>query len=380
MEIQFDPKGVNQPIDEIVPDNDITTDLDDALEEIKPVVGELSKDVSGIGQKAAERYLLRYEYGMATNELASEFDVAPQTVSNQISGVRKKVLKYPRLTRIIGTLRSHRANLSKPDLDDGRNWSGEVKLKGEKIQYSVEFKSGAPGRTYSWCYSCESRYEHDTRAYHLFEDYIIDAIHGTFLKRLMWGVSFSSWNRPVMGDKYEYTAYPLPNLEIPNNRNGSLIDAAEYHWSFDTRNHFESFVTNERKKGDLESRAEHGERPPKGSAYYAQDDVLLDRIRNGEDPAEAIEDYAETVHIRNNIERLLRMYPLDAPYDLPFETVTQLWNGQPSDHDQYYLTQDVNQQPLYALTTQAKSRHVGRDVRVNGNKHTVKMPMWTGKI
>lgn len=374
---EFDPRSMNGQQDEIIPPNEITTDIDDALEEIEPIVDELSKDISGVGQKAAERYLLRYEYGIATNELASEFDVTPQTISNQVSTVRAKVLKYPRLARIVGTLRGHRADISQPDLDDGQTWEGEAMLNGEPVQYLAEFKAGNTGRPYSWCYSCESRYEQDARVYHLYEDYLIDAIHGVFLKRLMRSVSFVSWNRPPMGSDYQYVAYPLPNLEIPNSRDGSLLDAAEYHWAYDTKNHFERLISGESEKSDLAYRAEHGDTPLKGSAYYARNDVLSDRIRRCDTSEEAIEDYAETVHIRNNIERLLRTYPLDAPYDLPYETVTQLWNGQPSDRDRYDLTAIINKQQLYALGTHAHGRHLGRDVRVNGNKHTVDMPTWT---
>lgn len=376
MAVQFDPKSMNGPMEEIIPSNEVTVDIYDALDELEPVVKELSKDISGIGQKAAERYLLRYEYGMATDDLANEFGVTAQTISNQVSTVRTKVLKYPRLARVIGTLRAHRADLSQPNIDNGHSWEGEATLHGEPVQYRAEFKAGTPGRSYSWCYSCESRYERDTEVHHLFEDYLIDAIHGVFLKRITRGFSFKSWKRPPIVDDYRYVSYALPNLDVPNNRNGTLLDAAEYYWAYDTKNYFDAIVSGEAQKGDLEGRAEHDDTPLKGTAYYARDDVLSYRMRNCNDCAETIRDYTETVHIRNNIERLLRMYPLDAPFDLPYETVTLLWNGQPSDDDRYDFPQIINKQQLYKLTHHAGGRHRGRDVRVNGNKHSLTMPVW----
>lgn len=102
---------------------------------------------------------------------AKEFNVTQQTISNRVSTVRAKVLEYPRLARIVGTLRGHRADLSQPDLDDGQTWEGETKLKREPIQYRAEFKAGNAGLPYTWCYSCESEYKQDTRIYHLYEDY-----------------------------------------------------------------------------------------------------------------------------------------------------------------------------------------------------------------
>jgi|GEM_PF-2797505 len=376
MRKEFDPRSMSGEMGDIIATNDITVDIDDALEEIEPVVDELSEDISGVGQKAAERYLLRYEYGVATNELASEFDVSPQTISNQVSAVRAKVLKYPRLARIIGTLRAHRADLSQPDYEDGHTWEGEAHLSGEAIEYRVEFKSGSAGRPYSWCYSCESRYEEDGKRFHLFEDYLVDAIHGVFLKRLIPAFSRKSWHRPPRVREYNFNSYALPNAEISNNRNGTLLDAVEYHWSYDTKNQFENLVTGNTQWNDMVVRAEHDEDPLPGSAHYAQEDVLSERIRNCDSPSAAIEEYSETVHIRNNIERLMRIYPLDAPFDLPYETVTQLWNGQPCDRPDHENTWLVAKQDLYALAKNAYGRHSGRDVRVKGNKHDISFAIW----
>jgi len=379
MDVDLYPKGVNAPIEEIIPEREEDVHLDGALDEIKPVVEELSEDVSGIGQKAAERYLLRYEYGMATSELAEEFDVASTTISNQVSTVRTKVLKFPRLARTVGTLRAHRSGLNQPDIEDGETWEGEVTLDDETIQYNAEFKSRNPGRPYSWCYLCESQYEFDTRIYHLFQDFLIDAVYGVFLKRSMWGFSRKSWKRPAMSDKYEYTVYPLPNAEIPNSRDGSLLDAAESHWAYGIKERLGPLVTKGPIEGDLETRAEHGDTAIKKSGYYARSDVLADRLSRSREPEKEIGDYTETVHIRNNIERLFRTYPFESPFDLPAETVTQVWNGQPTDRVSHDNTWLISKQPLYNLTTTATSRHRGRDVYVNGNMQSVKIPLWREK-
>lgn len=376
MMTEFDPRCVSKELDEIIPPNENSISIDDALSEMKPIVDEISSDVSGVGKTAAKRYLLRYEYGIAPSTIADEFGVTSQTVSNQVSAVRTKVLRYPRLARVIGTLRAHRAGLSQPEIDDGQTWEGEVSLHGEPIQYHAEFKSGTAGRPYSWCYSCESRYERDTRYYHLFEDYLIDAVQGVFLKRLLWGFSRKSWNRPPQTDQYRYTVYPLPNLEIPNSRDGSLFDAAEYQWAYDTNNYFEPLITEEPKKSDLEIRAEDGEMPIKGSAYYAQDDVLSHRIRNSEDCNEAINDYNEAVYVRNNIEQLLRMYPFYTPFELPYETFSQVWNGQPSSDARYDSTHMVDKKCLHRMVSQAESYYRGRNIRFIENENINEMPMW----
>lgn len=373
---KIDSWSISNSLDSMGSSNLASIGIDDVLDEIEPAVDGLAKDISGVGQKAAERYLLRYEYGIATNELASEFDVTSQTISNQISGVRTKILKYPRLARIVGTLRAHRAELSQPDFNDGHIGKGNTKLDREQIEYAVEFKTGTPGRPYSWCYRCESRYEQGARVHHLFQDYLVDAIHGVFLKRLLWGFSRKSWNRPPMGHEYKYVVYPLPNVDVPNNRSGSLLDAVEYHWAHETKNKIGPLIGNESQKRDLESLTEHGKTPMKGSAHYAQEDVLSHRIRHCESPLEAIEDYNETVHIRNNIERLLRMYPFDDPFDLPYETVTQLWNSQPNIRSEYNMTRSVEKQALYHLVDSAKCRYRGRDVYLFGKDHRIEMPNW----
>ncbi|KAB1193467.1 hypothetical protein GJR96_08420 [Haloferax sp. MBLA0076] len=376
MDEKFDPRSMTGALDEIIPPNETTIGSKAALKEMEPVVDSISEDISGIGRKAAQRYLLRYEYGMSTNELASEFDVTPQTISNQVSEVRVKVLKYPRLASVIGTLRAHRSGLSEPDIEDGHTWDGETTLQGVPIEYSCQFRTGSASRPYSWAYLCESRYRDDDTIYHLFVDYLIDAIHGVFLKRLRMGISKKSWERPPITEKHTYCAYPLPNLEIPNNRNGTLLDAAEYHWAYDTKNYFETRVTEGVEKGDLEYSAEDGNTGLGRSAYLTRDDVLSHRIRNCRDPEEAIEEYAEAVFVRNNLERLCLTYPFSNPFDLEYETITQVWNGQPSRLDNYEFTGKFDKEKMYDITINMRSRYLGRDVRAPTKRNSVDMPTW----
>lgn len=378
---RYDPRSMSSPMGEIIPPNEETIKINDALKEIQPAVVALSDDISGIGKKAAQRYILRYEYGISTGKLANEFNITPQTISNQVSGVRAKILKYPRLAHIIGTLRAHRTDLSVPDIDDGHTWTGERTLHGESVEYSCEFQKGSASRPYSWAYLCESRYERDSTVYHLFLDYIIDAIHGVFLKRQTIGVSKKSWERPPIVDKYDYIAYPLPNLEVPNERSGSLLDAVEYHWAWDTKNMLESRIQNEFET-ELDEYAETGDVPWE-RPYLARDDVLSHKIRNCRESKEAIKDYREAVFVRNNLERLCLTYPFKNPYDLEYETITHLWNGQPAESDNYNRTSRFDKADMYGLTNSMTSRYQGRDVRVPNKRGSVDMPAWdqssTGK-
>lgn len=376
MESDFELRGLNQPQEEIIPRNRTSISIDRAIEESAPVVNELSKDISGIGQKAAERYLLRYEYGMATGNLASEFGVTPQTISNQVSEVRSKVLKYPRHARNIGNLRSRRAGLSKPDLDRGQLCKGEVDLKGETLRYDVEYEPGSVGDTYDWIFSSEVQYESDSIISHLFVDYIIDSVHGVMLKRVMRATSLPSWKQPPLGEKYSYKIYPLPNLDVPNDRDGTLLDGVEYNLTYDIKNYFERIVDGEINESDLARRAKSGDDPLKESAYYARDDVLTDRIRACCSPSGPIQDYKKTNHIRRNLERIMRMYPYTRPFDLPAETVTLLWNGQPSGHGASHSTHNIDKQALYDISTRVSGRYREKSIRQSKPKQSVDTPRW----
>lgn len=358
MSIEFDPESSSTWGSGELPAVPVETELRDALAEIRPVVAELSADISGVGRKAAERYLLRYQYGFSPSELAEAFDVAPQTVSTQISGVREKVLKYPRLARIIGTLRSHRAALQQPEWADGATSSGRVPLNDEQVEYTLTYKNGSVGRPYSWQYNVTATYQRDDCEYHLNRAYLVDEIHGVLLKRMHRSVSLVSWTQPRHMYEYNYDIFPLPNVEVPT-EDGTLLAAVEHHTAHDIKTKFERLIAGVNDWEDLEEEIREGapqHRPPS----ITRQDVLLDRIRRcqGETP---VEEYTELRHIRQNLERIMRTYPLNSPWDLPPETITQLWNGHPTnreDHTDFWL---LNKQDLYDLVDTVRSRHNGRD-------------------
>lgn len=387
MPIKFDLKCVQNDLDDIIPVRKDPFNPENALKEMEPAVRQLSEDISGVGPKAAERYLLQYEYRMGTKEIADRFGVSQSTVSNQISSVRSMVLKYPRLARVIGTFRAHRAEISLPDITDGKRWEGDTELEGETIDYRVVYTKGNAGRSYSWSYACASRYEGDNGwIHHLFADYMIDSVHGVFLARTMRGVSHRSWNRPPISSSYDYTVYPLPNAAVLNERNGTLIDAVEYHLTYDTKNHFESLITGENVGGDviqeldgelpLLERAKDGEEPSKGSGYWGRYDVLCNHVRNHQRTNECIKNHSDVRHIRVNLERLMRLYPFEAPLDLPAETVTQLWNGQPSERAKHYLTSAIDKRALWQVSHTANSSTRAGDIYRRRRGYSIDMPVW----
>lgn len=371
--MDFDPKDPNKPLQEIIPQRKQPAEYQEILEEIDPIVKELSADISGIGPKAAERYLLRFEYGIATQEIANRENISPQTVSSQVSKVRSKVLKFPRLARILGSLRSHRANLERPEIESGQSWSGQITLHDVELEYDLEYTLGNPGRSYTWKFDVEITFENEDTIYHLFADYLINGVSGVFLKRTQRGISLQSWNKPPLTEKYKYSTYPLPNVEVPNLGDGSLLSAVEYHLPFDVKNDFSWLIERDEGWADLEKMA-HSANPKTLGAHYSDSDQLIYRIKTGTE--EFLTEFTRTRHIRNNLERLMRLYPFKRPYDLPDETFTQLWNGQPATGFKLNSLAQLSKQQIYGIAHDVDSHHRGRDVRTGAKTHAINTNLW----
>ncbi|WP_157884809.1 hypothetical protein [Halorubrum aethiopicum] len=317
----FAPNDVDTSLDEIIPTSKPNVDFDAAKAECTAAVEELSADVSGIGPKAAERYLLRYEFGFSTKELAEQYGVTSPAITKHTRSVREMVLKYPRLARIIGQFRAERADLIDPTIDDHLLWEGQFETDSTEANAQVAFHVGDFHVPYSWMYSLTAEAQDGDTVRHLLVYYIVDADCGVFLKRSLRGVSHTSWRRtPHYQRQWNYTVYPLPHPEIPN-EDGTLIEAVEHHVPYDVKKAYDEVdwqVLEMYAKSNIDV-----ERP---SASFSLPDVLLDHIRQ-ENSINSVFDYSEEVHKRHNIEHLLRLYPLTQLSQIPLETVTLLWNG-----------------------------------------------------
>lgn len=323
--VDFELRNIGAPPDEIIPDIASEIDIETARTECEKTVQNLTADLSGIGQKAAERYLLRYEYGFGPTELAQKFDVTPSTITNQTSAVREKILRYPKLAQSIGQFRTERARLTEPVITENPLWDDQLSINGTEIDAQIGFYSGTYGDPYSWQYSLQAETQVEDEIRHLIADYVVDAECGVLLKRTFRGISYKSWQEtPLYQPKRRYTVYPLPNRRIPN-EDGTLMDAVEYHAVYDmTTTFLGDYVEQEWTALEMDAKSSDDIKRP--SARFSLPEVLLDRIRH-ENPLDAVSEYSREVRIRDNIEHILRLYPLEDILQIPFNTVELLWAG-----------------------------------------------------
>jgi len=59
--VDFELKRVGLPPEKIIPKSSTRVEIEEAISQSESIVDQLTEDVSGIGPKAAIRYLLRYE-------------------------------------------------------------------------------------------------------------------------------------------------------------------------------------------------------------------------------------------------------------------------------------------------------------------------------
>lgn len=317
----FEPKNVDLPTEEIIPESSSNPDFDSARDECASVVDDLSADVSGVGPKAAERYLLRYEYGFNTKTLAEKYGVSSPAITKNTRSVREMVLKYPNLAQVIGQFRAERADLIHPLGVEHPLWEGQFETRSTKVDARVGFYPGSSSVPYSWMFILSAEAQQKDTVRHLLVYYIVDADCGVLLKRSLKGVSHTSWRRtPHYQREWRYTVYPVPHPEIPN-KDGTLIDAVEHHATYDVIKSFDEFDWQV-----LEMYAKTNTNIKRPSAEFSLPDVLLDRIRQ-QNSIDSIFDYSQGLHIRNNVEHLLRLYPLIQPSQIPLSTIKLLWNG-----------------------------------------------------
>lgn len=330
----FEPKSVGHSLSEIIPKSESDISINEARRACESTVEKLSDDVNGVGPTAAERYLLRYEYGFGPKRIAEKSGVSQPTITNQTSSVLQKIIKYPRLARILGQFRAKRADLVEPLIEDHPLYDDEIKIESDTIHCQIGFYPGSYTVPYSWKFALKAERQIEDKRHHLLVDYIVDDETGVLLKRSVKGVSYSSWRRsPYFQRERAYTVYPLPNVYIPN-EDGTLIEAIEYHSTYDLTQAFTEFDW-----GFLELYAKSNTELEYPSAGHSLTEVLLDRIRR-ENTVGPIFDYSSEVHVRNNIEMLLRLYPLANPSQLPIETIRLLWNGSPRRPQRDQVTAD----------------------------------------
>jgi hypothetical protein len=318
---EFRLRDIHHPSEHIIPETSYEIDMETAHQECKDTAEKLAEKTSGFGEIPAERYLLRFEYGFSGKELKEASNVSLSTISKQTMGLRREILKFPTLSRIIGRFRSSRVDLTQPDLQDTELFNSEITLDGNQIDVTVTYHSGEPGRPYSWKYRLEARSKGDETAKSLLVDYLVDAEYGVLLKRRLRGVSHSLSSRePHCQDKRQYIVYPLPNPKVPRQDN-TLMEAVEYHAAYDL-----DLVYNHIPWDLLESKLDTEPYTKARSPAYSEDETLLDRLKLtvSTDP---INEYAQEQHLRDNLEHLLRVYPLEELSELPSETIDVLWNG-----------------------------------------------------
>lgn len=328
-------RNLYAPSEHIVPETPIETDLESARRECESTAEELAEKASGFGKLPAERYLLRFEYGFSGKELEDALDVSMSTISKQTIGMRREILQFPTLSRIVGQFRVKRAGIEKPDSSDTRLLDTEVEIRNENISTSVTLQYGDPTCTYSWKYRLQAHSKGEEVQKHLLVDYLVDAEYGVLLKRRLRGISHSLGSRePHYQDKRQYLVYPLPHREVPP-EDSTLMKAVEYHSAFDL-----DLAYNVLSWRALESKLsdEHYNAPR--SPAYSEDRALLDRLKLtvSTDP---ISDYAQEKHLRDNLEHVLRVYPLEDHGEIPPETIDLIWNASLETHNPTEGTHDV---------------------------------------
>jgi len=318
----FELRKIGLPPDKILPRPSLRVDLDTAREECESVINLLTEDVSGIGPKAAQRYLLRFEYGFQSKKLTEEFGITAPTISKQTGKVRQRVLKYPRLSRLIGNWRAERANLSSPDTEEGILWTGTLRLHGRDVQAEIEYEHGHSSDPYSWKYGLDSKTELDDWNYHLYIDYLVDLEYGVLLKRSKRAVSHTSWKQePYFSNEITYRVYSLPHPDFIAYSEGLLQDI-EDHVVHDLTAEFDF----PRRWEDLKEHAQSESNERRAQDQSAIPEVLLENVKETNSIGPIV-NYTQNIRMQDNLESILRVYPLTHPSQIPSETIDLLWNG-----------------------------------------------------
>lgn len=318
---EFEPKRLELPPEEIVPELSLDLAFEDAQEECSNVIERLPSDISGIGPKAVERYLLRTEFGFDTAELTAAFGVTQSTLSKQTNQVHRKVLKYPFLARVISEIRSDRASASPPESMDRTLWEGGLEISSETVHTVVNYSLGDISSPYSWKVSLRADCEIDDQTRHFRSDYLVDAEYGVLLKRSLKGISDADWGgKQHFQQMRTYRVYPLPHPEIATT-DGSLVESLQYHVSRDIKS---AFTQTDWKS--IERRIRLAEAGDLVESHFAEQG-LSETIHGGVSLHWQIDEYTKETRRQDNLEHLLRQYPLTRVNKIPANTIELIWNG-----------------------------------------------------
>ena len=337
----FEPKGFNRPVEDILPDVSHELDIQRARDECSETVEKLASDISGIGPKAAERYLLRFEYGFDPVVLTDHYGITKSTLSKQINQVHRKVLNHPTLARTVGQFRSERTGLTRPDSSDRPLWDGELELHSKTIYTAINYLSGDVTTPYSWQVDLRADLALEDKTRRLRCSYVVDDEYGVLLKRILKGIS-----HPDQGREFRYErlrtchVYPLPHPEIRGG-DGTLLDGLERHASYDIKRVFEDPAW--RSIENMIAFVETGDSIPRPLPEFA----LPEKISGKQKSSDQLRKYTEEVHRRNNFEHLLRVYPYTRLENVPLKTVDLLWDGSLAHSEDYLKNILRTSEPQY---------------------------------
>jgi len=338
---KFSPKEFKRPVEDILPDVSLDTGLKEAKDECSETVETLISDVSGIGPKAAERYLLRFEYGFNTTDLTEHYGVSKSTLSKQTNQVHRRILSHPILARTVGQFRSERTGLSRPVSNDRQLWNDVLHLHSKPIYTTINFLAGDVSTSYSWAVDLRADLVLNDKTRRLRCNYIIDEEYGVLLKRILRGFSRSNLRNEFSYESHRTChIYTLPHPEIPDS-DETLLDGLESHVSYDIKRVFE--------RSDWQS-------IEKRICFLASDDSLInqlpefglpEKIIGKQTSSDIVQKYTQEIHRRNNFEQILRMYPYTRIENLPLKTVDLLWNGSLENNEDYLENIFSTSQPHY---------------------------------
>ncbi|WP_311173951.1 hypothetical protein [Halobellus ordinarius] len=328
---QFEPKRFEKPVEDILPGGAPDLDLEHAIEECDDTVEELTSDVSGIGQKAAKRYLLRFEYGFDTTDIREHYGITKSTLSKQINQVHRKILNHPILARAIGQLRTERTGLTRPESEDRVLWEGELSLHSNPIYTVINYLHGDVTTPYSWQVDLRADFALEDKTRRLRCSYLVDEEYGVLIKRILKGLS----EEDASGHRYERLrtchVYPLPHPEVVG-ADGSLLDGLAAHVSYDIKRVFEDPAWNSIEK--LINIVDTEDSIPRPLPEFA----LPEKVIGEQTSSTQIRQYTAEVHRRNNFEHILRVYPFTRIENIPLQTLDLLWDGSLAGEDDYLET------------------------------------------
>lgn len=318
---EFRLRNLGAPSESVVSENYAEPDIESARQECESTVQELAEMTSGYGELPAERYLLRFEYGFNGKQLEDAFDVSISTISKQTIGMRRQILRFPALSRIVGQFRTERAGLERPEPSDSPLLDDEVDLGAETANIKLTLHHGDPSCTYSWKYRLQSVVQEEEFEKHLLIDYLVDAEYGVLLKRRLRGISQSLDSRePYYENKRQYSVYALPHTAL-SLKDGSVMYALEYMAPYDLDTGLKVGSWDSLKSKMTNIRYESPRSPA-----YSENKTLLDRLKLTVS-TNPISEYSQEKHLRDNLEHLLRVYPLEDQNELPSNTIDSIWNG-----------------------------------------------------